>query len=900
MHRGTQPALNRDVAVKVVRSELANRPEFVRGFEAEAAIIARLEHPHIVPLYDFWREPDRACLVMRWLTGGSLETQLDAGPMSLEDTAQMVEQVGSALAMAHRAGVVHRDVKSANILLDEEGNAYLTDFGIAVEATGDENPAAALSEGSPAYASPEQLRREVVGPAADVHGLGIAVYETLTGHLPFPETEDEAALLRHQLHDPIPPPSLSRPELSASVDEVLARATAKDPRGRYDQVGDFVSEFTAALAESASAPPAVYTAARRAVHTSAIVDNPYRGLRAFGEADARDFHGRDRLIDELLERMIDAQAPSNFLAVVGASGSGKSSVVRAGLLPALRQGRLPGSEGWFFTTMTPGPHPYEALETALLRVAVNPPASLIEQLREERRGIIRGVGRILPDDESTVLLVIDQFEEVFTLCADQETRSRFLEALAVAVDAPGSALRLVVVLRADFYDQPLGYESFADLVKHHAVTVTPLAPDELEQAIVRPAEQASATFEPGLVAEILADVSSQPGSLPLMQYALTELFERRVDGTLKVEAYRELGGLSGALARRADDLYRALERAHERAARRLFGRLITLGQGSDDTRRRVTRTELGPDPATAACIDAFGRARLLSFDRDPLTREPVVELSHEALIREWPRLREWLEHDRANLRIHRDITDGATRWLAGGREETDVLRGGRLEMALNYRADHPDELNADEAAFLDAAVELRDADAERTRRGNRRFRRLAAAASAVAVVAVVAGLAAWQGQRQVVRERDAAEAARTVAEDRALEAAAERDAAGEARAAGETARIASEASTHARPRTRSWHSSWLSRPTIGTLGQQRCRSSSEPCCAQARWSRSWAGPIGATAPCAGSMAVPGSLRPTLRASTFSTPRPMRSCGARSPPDLDRSEASGRLLRARTP
>ncbi|MGI9624345.1 MAG: protein kinase domain-containing protein, partial [Acidimicrobiales bacterium] len=752
VHRGTQPSLGREVAIKSVKAELANRPEFIRGFEAEAAIIARLEHPYIVPLYDFWREPDRAYLVMRWLTGGSLETRLDAGPLALEHAAQMVEQVGSALAVAHRAGVVHRDVKSANILLDDDGNSFLTDFGIAVEAAGPENPAAALSEGSPAYASPEQLRREQVGPAADVFGLAIAAFEALTGELPFADAVDRAALLRRQLHDPIPAPSAVRPGLPAGVDEVLATATAKDPRQRYQDMNEFVAAFVAAIADTRAATPALQQVASRLTHTLGAVENPYRGLRAFDEADADAFFGRDRLVDELLGHLEGSEdRDGRFLAVVGPSGSGKSSVVGAGVVPSLRSSALPGSGDWFITTMTPGSHPFEALETALLRIAVNPPASLLEQLEHDRRGIVRGTRRILPTDEATAVLVIDQFEELFTQCESEEVRTQFLEGLTVAAKDPSSPLRLVITLRADFYDQPLRDEGFAGLLKSHAVTVTPLAADELEQAIVRPAESVGAMLEPGLVAEVVADVSSQPGALPLMQYALTELFEARVSGMMMVSAYRDLGGLSGALARRAEDLQSGLDSEGQLAARRVFSRLVTLGEGSEDTRRRVTRSELGSEPSTNAVVDTYGRARLLSFDRDSATREPTVEVAHEALIREWPRLREWLDEDRDGLRVQRSITSTAGLWLSSGRDDGDLFRGGRLEAAAEYESEHGDELNADERQFVDQSRRMSEREAARKKRRGRILAGALAASGVLLVVALIAGLVAVQ-QRNDARD----------------------------------------------------------------------------------------------------------------------------------------------------
>ena len=195
VYRGHDPYLKREVAIKVIRPDLANEPDFIRRFEVEAQLVARLEHPHIVPLYDYWREPGSAYLVMRFLRGGNLESRLHSGRWSLDQTVAMVQQIGDALATAHRAGVVHRDVKPANILLDEDDNAYLADFGIALEAAEAADPAAALSAGSPAYASPEQLQRLPVGPPADVHGLAIATYEALTAQLPFPDEPNKAAIM---------------------------------------------------------------------------------------------------------------------------------------------------------------------------------------------------------------------------------------------------------------------------------------------------------------------------------------------------------------------------------------------------------------------------------------------------------------------------------------------------------------------------------------------------------------------------------------------------------------------------------------------------------------------------------------------------------------------------------
>ncbi len=315
--------------------------------------------------------------------------------------------------------------------------------------------------------------------------------------------------------------------------------------------------------------------------------NPYKGLRAFQEADAPDFFGRAALAERLVARL--AAPGPGFLAVVGPSGSGKSSVVRAGLVPALRQGAMPP----VVANLVPGAQPWEELEAALLRVAVNPPASLREQLLADERGLLRAVKRVLPDDPAAwLLLVIDQFEEVFTLVADEALRADFLDSLAVAVAEPRSPLRVVVTLRADFYDRPLVYASYARLLGERTEVVGPLAPAELHEAIAGPAARAGLALEPGLAPTIIQDVGEQPGTLPLLQYALTELFERRAGRQLTLAAYRASGGVLGALGRRAEAIYSGLPAPEQETARQLFLRLVTLGEGTEDTRRRAHLAEL--------------------------------------------------------------------------------------------------------------------------------------------------------------------------------------------------------------------------------------------------------------------------------------------------------------------
>ena len=299
-------------------------------------------------------------------------------------------------------------------------------------------------------------------------------------------------------------------------------------------------------------------------------------------------------------------------------------MVKAGVLPALQSGAIAGCDDWFFTEMVPATAPFEELEAALLRVAVNPPATLLEQLRADDGGLARAVKRVLPAGDEELVLVIDQFEEVFSLVPDPEVRKRFLRSLLNAVGDERTRFRVVITLRADFFDQPLLHPEFAEALKAGLVTVTPLSGEELEHAIVEPGRQVGVSFEPGLVGDIVTEVTDQTGALPLLQYALTELFERREEATLTKAEYHALGGVAGALGRRAEEVYAGLDPAGAKAARQVFLRLVTLGEGTGDTRRRVPRHELAAMSTDGAAIDgvldAFGAQRLIAFDRDPATR----------------------------------------------------------------------------------------------------------------------------------------------------------------------------------------------------------------------------------------------------------------------------------------
>ena len=713
VYRAYQPSIGREVAIKAFRAELVNEPSFVRGFEAEAQLVAQLEHPHLVPLHDFWRDPEGAYLVMRWLRGGSLRQALDRGPWNLEPASRLLLQIAGALAYAHRQGVVHRNVKPANVLLDEEGNAYLTDFGIAARVVDADHGRPITS--SPAYMSPEELAGEPLSPRSDIHGLGLLTFELLTGQRP-------------PLDGPLPPVCSVRPELPPALDEVVACATAPDPSARYESADRFVAAVDATV--GAAAP---------AAETFTPVESPYKGLRAFGEADAADFYGREALVGELVRALVDHR----LVAVVGPSGIGKSSVVKAGLVPSLRGGGLPGSEEWLVTDMLPGSYPYDELAAALLRVAVERPDDLVEELARDELGIRRVVRRILPA-ESELLLVIDQFEEVFTLTAE-ETRRRFLAGLTALAADPRSLVRVLVTLRADFFDHPLLYPEFGGLLRAGMVAVTTPSEDELAEAIERPARGVGVRYEPGLVSQIVADVRDQPGALPLLQYALTELFAARASDTLTLEGYVATGGVVGALGHRAEDLYARLHPPAQAACRQVFLRLVGTNPAAQDTRRRVRRSELRqlelePD-AVEEVLASYAEHRLLTFDREPLTRTPTVEVAHEAILSQWQRLRGWIEERRGDLLLHRRLVDAVAEWQDTGRDAEYLPQEGRLAQFEAWAGTTDLALTAGEREFLAEARAAADATARRRARRRRAtlagFAVLAVAASALAALALV-------------------------------------------------------------------------------------------------------------------------------------------------------------------
>ncbi len=476
-----------------------------------------------------------------------------------------------------------------------------------------------------------------------------------------------------------------------------------------------------------------------AVDLSVAARNPYKGLRPFREADAGDFFGREVLVDQMVDRL---RCGARLVAVVGPSGSGKSSAVAAGLIPRLRSGIVSGSERWLIASLVPGRHPLAESEMMLARAATpnGPP------------------GHPLPLSEANrpVLLVIDQFEELFMAC-DPRSRDAYLDVLADALGDADGQLTVVVTLRADHYDRPLLHPRFAQLFASGVLNALPMTAAELHAAVVAPAAGAGLEIDADLVAEVVADTVSNPGSLPLLQYALADQVDRADGRTLSLVDYRARGGIRAALAQCADDVYDALDPEQQRIATQLFLRLVRVGLGGVEGCRTVPvgeLTELGIDPvALSELLEQFVGHRLLAIGTDPVTDRPSVGVAHEALVDAWPRLAPWIDQHRAALRRHEALRSATTEWEAADHSDDYLVGGSRLDDARMVTDDPTLLVSASERAFVAAGVARHDAlvDAEAARQRAQRLlersarRRLVGlAASGVLLAGLIWGaVAAW-------------------------------------------------------------------------------------------------------------------------------------------------------------
>ena len=488
-------------------------------------------------------------------------------------------------------------------------------------------------------------------------------------------------------------------------------------------VGMIVASSQPTTAKAAFAIPSDVLSAAwpqlASIMRSPVPRNPFKGLNAFTENDSRDFFGRDNLIEELatavettLTREQNEGQHARLLAVLGASGSGKSSVVKAGLLPCLHDGRVLNSNEWvYLDPIVPGTDPLEALTITLKS---HFPDTSFKTLREDlegdtSNGLYLLATQLVKKKEAKVVLLVDQFEEAFTLVTDEAQRQHFFDLLVTAVTEPRSPLFVILTLRADFYDRPMHYPELFRLIDDHHVSVLPLERDDLRSVIEQPAilPEVQLTFEKGLVDELLIDMQGQSGALPLLEFTLDQLFQRRSGHQLTLQAYRKMGGVKGALSQHAEETYQKLTPEQQKAARDIFLRLIEPGTTEQDaTRHRATRSEFeSADPIEEQrmreTLEAFYKARLLTTNQSGST----VEVSHEALIQEWTTLSEWLREASNDIHFQRSLSEDVKEWEQRKWPSVRLYRGAQLKEAQAWaRRNRPSE---QEVAFLRASAARR-------------------------------------------------------------------------------------------------------------------------------------------------------------------------------------------------
>ncbi|MCP2235742.1 Serine/threonine protein kinase [Prauserella halophila] len=795
VYRAVDTVTDRPVALKLL-AESAGEHHAAR-LRREAALAARPADPHIVEVYDTGEDDDgRLYVAMRLVEGSDLRRLLAGGPLEPRRALRLLSRVATALDSAHAAGVVHRDVKPSNILLGPDDDAQLADFGIARQLESDDSRLTRTGSyvGSLDYIAPEQLRGHDVTAAADIYSLACVLYECLTGKVPFP-ADDPAEKLAAQLNDPPAAPSVFDPAIPPAIDMIVAAGMDKDPSRRFASAGELLTAAAAALAEEephqqardaeVTAPGGAANPAREALMRAIVtvsarrgpsapdtagaaatgadatagatatgagddeptVDRageecPYPGLRSFGTGEAAWFHGRDAEITDLLVRLTACGPGSGPLVVVGASGAGKSSLLRAGLFPVLDEERVP----WQRVVLTPGQQPVDTLAVRMAAVTGADPVALAASIRQHPESFGAHCAEAA-SGAAPPMIVVDQFEQLFTDGADHDEQAAFATALASARPAV-----VLLAVRADHVPDCIALEPLRGGLDQPFV-VGPLGIAGLRQAITAPARDSGLEVEAGLVDRLIADAGGRDGSpgehgvLPRLAHALRETWHNRSGGSLTLAGYQATGGVDRAVAVSADRLYQRLDAHRAEALRTTLLHLVTVLPDGGLARCRADRAELDEH-----ALSELVAARLAEIDADG------VRLSHDALLTAWPRLREWVESERQDILLRQRLDDAAANWRDGEQDRGDLYRGARLATALEWADGR--ELTENQRAFLQASR-------HEQQRSTRRLRGVVAGLAGLLVVALVASALAVSGWNDADRQAQLSSSRQLAAESRA-------------------------------------------------------------------------------------------------------------------------------------
>jgi serine/threonine protein kinase len=711
--------LGRRVAIKFVRE--ARKGAAAARFLDEARITARCSHENIVVIHEVDALDGWPYMVLEHLEGLTLRELARQRQLSWGHAVELVLPVVRALACAHEFGIVHRDLKPENIFVTRSGVVKVLDFGIAKPLEEADGPRARISAldllesggtgagarvGTPPYMSPEQLLGLEVDHRTDFYALGIILWELITGEHPIQPLTAQALLASANALD-TPMPRLAAADVPGLLAESVARCLAKPRDARYPAATAILTDLAKVSSVRGSGP-------LDAVEPEA----PYPGLAAFQEADAARFFGRAQDVTSVTAQLIERP----MIAIVGPSGVGKSSFVRAGLIPALRR---QGGRRWAVHSLRPGRRPLTALLNAL-GVSTPPPSSsasggwLAPDVLRREPG--RFGERLREDAARTggqLLLVVDQLEELFTLVEDADERRAFIACLRGAADDHSSPIRVVLSIRSDFVDRLGEHGETLDDVMRSLVFLQPLGRAGLHEALEQPLVRFGYRFESdAIVNEMLDVLAHTPGALPLLQFAATRLWEDRDHNAklLTLKSYRAMGGISGALTSHADAVLASLSADGRDLARALFTRLVT----PERTRAVVEIDELsGLSPSAAELqqlIDRLVAARLLVAQRHGTAGAVTVELIHEVLIGGWPTLRRWLDESAEDAPFLAQLRAAARQWEQKERPRGLLWSGETADEARSFRRRYRGTLSAEERSFLDAVIGHRDR-AARVRRG---------------------------------------------------------------------------------------------------------------------------------------------------------------------------------------
>ena len=769
--------LGRKVAIKFL---LRNDPDFVQRFLVEARATARCTHENIVTIYEVGEYGGLPYMVLEYLEGKTLSEVLETRPTPRQ-FAELMVPVLRAHQRAHEHGIVHRHHNPSNIVVTDHRQMKVHDFGVARII----DHAAAVSEqlaagvetralharaqdgagtytgsnslvGTLPYMSPEQWGADLVDHQSDLWAVGIMFWRALTNAHPAGSMAPDK--LRERLTDldtPLPSIASQEPGIPAELAAIVDRTLAKRKAARYQRASELLADLQTYLAPKTD----------RALGDVC----PYRGLAAFAEDDAKYFFGRSNEIRTALAQLEGWP----LLAVIGPSGVGKSSFVHAGLVPAIR-----GAGGaWQVRVLRPGRVPLHRLASVLEEaLATGEHAQDLMAQLLEAPGLFGAMLRTSAQRRNQkVLVVVDQLEELFTLCDSDKIRQLFLAALLAAADDPSSPVRVVLSMRADFLDRLAGHKAFLAELSRGLFFLTAPDEDNLREALVRPAELAGYMFEDVSIVEDMMQTATSRGALPLLSFAATRLWEAR-DRTrhlLTVAAYEQMGGVGGAFARHADQVAAAIAPHDQTLLRAILTRLVT----PEGTRAVVDRDELrslsDDEAEVERVLDQLVHARLIHLHTDP-DQVATVEIVHEMLITEWPTLRRWLEDTHAMRGFVEELRQAARQWASHGQSNDLVWRGATAEEALGLAKRHVLDLAAVEREFLEAV-----------RRQAARARRRTVAVFATISLAIAGVMGA--GAVGLVRIRAAEHAS-----ERA-EASARKDAAAKAHALADEAKALQEA-----------------------------------------------------------------------------------------------------------